>query len=83
MEMHKQTFKTSDGIDIAYYIDDFSDPWRPADPLLVLHPAMAAHDVITRWFQVSRDALVSFAWTRAVMASRKFHPPAYRSTKNG
>ena len=42
MEMHKQTFKTSDGIEIAYYIDDFSDPWRPADPLLVLHPAMSS-----------------------------------------
>ncbi len=40
--MQKHTFKTSDGIEIAYYIDDFTDPWKPARPLLVLHPAMGS-----------------------------------------
>lgn len=40
--MDKQTFKTSDGVEIAYYIDDFTDPWTTAEPLLVLHPAMSS-----------------------------------------
>jgi 3-oxoadipate enol-lactonase len=40
--MEKQTFKTSDGIEIAYYIDDFTDPWKPAETLVMLHPAMSS-----------------------------------------
>ena len=40
--MEKQIFKTSDGIEIAHYIDDFTDPWKPARPLLMLHPAMSS-----------------------------------------
>jgi pimeloyl-ACP methyl ester carboxylesterase len=40
--MDKQTFKTSDGVEIAYYIDDFTDPWTSAEPLLMLHPAMSS-----------------------------------------
>ena len=26
-----------DGIRLAYQVDDFSDPWLPDDPLLLLH----------------------------------------------
>ena len=33
-------FTTSDGISLAYYIDDFTDPWRQADTLLLLHAAV-------------------------------------------
>ena len=40
--MEKQTFKTSDGVEIAYYIDDFTDPWKPAETLVMLHPAMSS-----------------------------------------
>lgn len=40
--MQKHTFKTSDGIEIAYYIDDYTDPWKPAVPLLMLHSAMGS-----------------------------------------
>ena len=36
------TFKTSDGIRIAYYIDDFTDPWKTAPTLLMLHSAMSS-----------------------------------------
>jgi pimeloyl-ACP methyl ester carboxylesterase len=35
-----QKFKTSDGIEIAYAIDDFTDPWKKPDTLLLLHAAM-------------------------------------------
>ena len=33
-------FTTSDGIKLAYYIDDYTDPWRQADTLLLLHAAV-------------------------------------------
>ena len=37
-----RTFKTSDGLKLAYYIDDFSDPWRKAPVVLMLHSAMGS-----------------------------------------
>src|SRR4051812_43982732 len=33
-------FTASDGISLAYYIDDFTDPWRKPDTLLLLHAAV-------------------------------------------
>ncbi len=33
-------FRASDGIEIAYCIDDFTDPWKNADTLILLHSAM-------------------------------------------
>src|SRR5579864_9613258 len=44
--MH-QTFQASDGNRIAYTIDDFTDPWRPASTLLLLHAAMGSSK---RWY---------------------------------
>lgn len=32
----------SDGVGIAYTIDDFSDPWKPAPVLFLLHSAMSS-----------------------------------------
>ena len=37
-----QSFVTSDGVRIAYYVDDFSDPWKGADTVLMLHSAMSS-----------------------------------------
>ena len=36
------TFTTSDGVRIAYRIDDFTDPWKTAPTLVMLHAAMAS-----------------------------------------
>ena len=33
-------FRTSDGIRLAYYVDDFTDPWKKPATLLLLHAAM-------------------------------------------
>jgi len=33
-------FKTSDGLQIAYFVDDFTDPWTQPAMLLLLHAAM-------------------------------------------
>src|SRR5580765_7918621 len=36
------TFAASDGLSLAYYADDFTDPWNPAPTLLLLHAAMGS-----------------------------------------
>jgi len=36
------TFKASDGTQLAYYVDDFTDPWKKAPILLLLHAAMGS-----------------------------------------
>jgi 3-oxoadipate enol-lactonase len=49
-------FTASDGIRLAYYIDDFTDPWAKRPTLLLLHAAMGS---ARRWFgwvpHLSRD----------------------------
>lgn len=54
-------FTTSDGVRLAYYVDDFTDPWRPAHTLLLLHAAMghakrwyAAVPALARHYRVVR-----------------------------
>lgn len=43
MEMTtRQSFKTSDGVELAYYVDDYTDPWTTPEPLVMLHPAMSS-----------------------------------------
>jgi 3-oxoadipate enol-lactonase len=42
------TFTSADGLDLAYYVDDFTDPWRKPDTVLLLHAAMGNS---RRWFQ--------------------------------
>jgi 3-oxoadipate enol-lactonase len=37
-----ETFKASDGVRLAYYIDDFTEPWKDAPILLLLHAAMGS-----------------------------------------
>jgi 3-oxoadipate enol-lactonase len=37
-----ETYRTSDGLSLAYYIDDFTDPWKPAPTVLLLHAAMGS-----------------------------------------
>ena len=42
-------FTASDGIRLAYYIDDFSDPWKSAPTLLLLHAAMGSSRRYYAW----------------------------------
>ena len=35
-----QHFRASDGLKLAYIVDDFTDPWLKAPTLLLLHAAM-------------------------------------------
>jgi pimeloyl-ACP methyl ester carboxylesterase len=34
--------QTSDGLRLAYDVDDFTDPWRPAETVVMLHSAMSS-----------------------------------------
>src|SRR5688572_28193443 len=38
----KETFTASDGVRLAYYIDDYTDPWKTAPTLLMIHSAMSS-----------------------------------------
>ena len=37
-----ETFKASDGVQLAYYVDNFTEPWKSAPILLLLHAAMGS-----------------------------------------
>ena len=43
-----ENFAARDGLKIAYYVDDFTDPWTRPDTMLLLHAAMGN---ATRWFR--------------------------------
>ncbi len=43
-----RTFRSHDGFQIAYWIDDFTDPWTTPDTMLMLHAAMGSS---RRWFR--------------------------------
>ncbi|HVL57083.1 MAG TPA: alpha/beta hydrolase [Burkholderiaceae bacterium] len=40
--------RTRDGLHVAYYVDDFTDPWTEPETLLLLHAAMGNS---RRWFR--------------------------------
>ncbi|ASP23545.1 haloacetate dehalogenase H-1 (plasmid) [Antarctobacter heliothermus] len=42
-------FTTTDGVRLAYSIDDFTDPWRPSQPLILLHSAMSCMERLRTW----------------------------------
>ena len=42
-------FTASDGEKIAYYIDDFTDPWRKAPVMMLFHSAMGNSDRFYSW----------------------------------
>jgi 3-oxoadipate enol-lactonase len=50
------SFTTSDGLSLAYYIDDFTDPWRGAPTVLLLHAAMGSSRRYFAWVpHLARD----------------------------
>ncbi|MGE0315376.1 MAG: alpha/beta fold hydrolase [Lautropia sp.] len=44
-----RTFTTSDGLRIAYYVDDFTDPWTKPQTMLLLHSAMGNSQRFHAW----------------------------------
>src|SRR5918996_6349666 len=51
-----QTFKASDGLVIAYALDDYTDPWQSADTLILIHAAMGSSKRFYAWVpHLARD----------------------------
>jgi 3-oxoadipate enol-lactonase len=51
-----QKFKASDGLTLAYALDDFTDPWKPADTLILIHAAMGSSKRFYAWVpHLARD----------------------------
>lgn len=48
-ECVRATFQASDGLTLAYSIDDFTDPWRNPEPLILLHSAMSSSRRLYTW----------------------------------
>jgi 3-oxoadipate enol-lactonase len=49
-------FTTSDGLSLAYYVDDFTNPWKPSPTLLLLHAAMGSARRYFAWVpHLARD----------------------------
>ncbi len=44
-----ETFIASDGLKLRYTIDDFTDPWKPSEMLLMLHAAMGSSRRFYAW----------------------------------
>src|SRR5918992_1560832 len=44
-----QSFNASDGLKLAYAVDDFSDPWRPQETLILIHAAMGSSRRLYKW----------------------------------
>jgi 3-oxoadipate enol-lactonase len=56
-EMHH--LNASDGLQLAYAIDDFSDPWGPHETLILIHAAMGSSRRLYKWVPtLSRDFCV-------------------------
>lgn len=50
------TFETSDKLRVAYVVDDFTDPWRPSETLILLHAAHGCCRRLHTWVpHLSRD----------------------------
>lgn len=47
MKMHK--FRASDGLEIAYALDDFTDPWREVQTVILVHAAMGSSKRFYAW----------------------------------
>jgi 3-oxoadipate enol-lactonase len=43
------TMTASDGLRLAYAIDDFSDPWRERETLILIHAAMGSSRRLYKW----------------------------------
>ena len=51
-----QKFKASDGLTIAYALDDYTDPWGSADTLILVHAAMGSSKRFYAWVpHLARD----------------------------
>ena len=64
-----ETFKASDGLQLAYYVDDFTEPWKSA-PILLLHAAMGRAQRYYAWCRRSAGII---GWCGWICGATKIH----------
>ena len=47
-----QTHVASDGLKLQYAVDDYSDPWRPPETLILVHAAMGSSHRLYKWVPI-------------------------------
>ena len=47
--MSRRKFQASDGLPIAYRLDDYTDPWKPAETVILVHAAMGSSGRFYAW----------------------------------
>lgn len=47
-----QHMSASDGLKLAYAVDDFTDPWTPQDTLILIHAAMGSSRRLYKWVPI-------------------------------
>ena len=56
MSTEMQSFIASDGFKLSYRIDDYTDPWRQADTVVLVHAAMGSSNRFYAWVpHLARD----------------------------
>lgn len=51
-----QSFEASDGVRLAYVVDDYTDPWTTPETLIILHAAMGSSRRLYAWVPIlARD----------------------------
>ena len=56
MNQEMQSFVASDGLKLSYVIDDYTDPWRTPDTLVMVHAAMGSSRRFYAWVpHLARD----------------------------
>ena len=70
-----ETFEASDGIQIAYCVDDFTEPWKRAPILLLLHAAMGSARRYYAWVPPLAGIIGWCGWICAATAIRRCRPP--------
>jgi len=54
------SFTASDGLEVAYTLDDYTDPWQPADTVILVHAAMGSSLRFYAWVpHLARDFRVA------------------------
>src|SRR4051812_49000532 len=49
-------FKASDGLEVAYALDDYTDPWRTPETVILIHAAMGSSTRFYAWVpHLARD----------------------------
>ena len=75
--MIPHTFTASDGLELAYYVDDNTDPWADAPTLLMLHAAMGNAQRFYAWVPtLSRHYRVGGSTCAATASPRRRRPTA-------